>query len=120
MQPATAATNLEIINYLESHPEIMDNYLKRCLQLRENLIDLGFHLNDTPSYITSIIIGEDEVAEQVRRDLLEMGYCIPIFRYPAVERGKALIRLMINNKHTDEDINLFVEALKKVRERYKF
>jgi 8-amino-7-oxononanoate synthase len=49
-----------------------------------------------------------------------MGYCIPIFRYPAVERGKALIRLMINNKHTDEDINLFVEALKKVRERYKF
>ena len=120
MQPATAATNLEIINYLESHPEIMDNYLKRCLQLRENLIDLGFHLNDTPSYITSIIIGEDEVDEQVRRDLLEMGYCIPIFRYPAVERGKALIRLMINNKHTDEDINLFVEALKKTREHYQF
>ncbi|MDB9404797.1 aminotransferase class I/II-fold pyridoxal phosphate-dependent enzyme [Microcystis aeruginosa CS-1036] len=120
MQPATAATNLEIINYLESHPEIMDNYLKRCLQLRENLIDLGFHLNDTPSYITSIIIGEDEVAEQVRRDLLEMGYCIPIFRYPAVERGKALIRLMINNKHTDEDINLFVEALKKTRDHYQF
>jgi len=27
---------------------------------------------------------------------------------------------MINNKHTDEDINLFVEALKKTREHYQF
>ncbi|CCI01234.1 aminotransferase class I/II-fold pyridoxal phosphate-dependent enzyme [Microcystis aeruginosa] len=120
MQPPTAATNLEIIQHLEKNPKIMDDYLKRCLQLRETLINLGFRLNDVPSYITSIIIGQDELAEQVRRDLLDMGYCIPIFRYPAVERGKALIRLMINNKHTDEDINLFVEALKKTREHYQF
>lgn len=120
MQPPTAATNLQIIQHLENNPKIMDNYLKRCLQLRKTLIDLGFQLNNIPSYITSIIIGQDEIAEQVRRDLLEMGYCIPVFRYPAVERGKALIRLMINNKHTDEDINLFVEALKHIRSKYRF
>jgi 8-amino-7-oxononanoate synthase len=120
MQPPTAATTLEIIQHLQNHPEIMDTYLKRSSQLRETLIDLGFHLNDVPSYITSIIIGRDELAEQVRKDLLEMGFCIPVFRYPAVERGKALIRLMINNKHTHDDLNLFVDALKQVRERYKF
>ncbi len=120
MQPPTAATNLEIIQHLENNPQIMDNYLKRCSKLRETLINLGFHLNDVPSYITSIVIGEDEIAEQVRRDLLEMGYCIPVFRYPAVERGKALIRLMINNKHTESDIDGFVKALKKVRKRYQF
>jgi 8-amino-7-oxononanoate synthase len=120
MQPPTAATALEIIHELENHPEIMDNYLQRCLQLRERLLNLGFHLNGDPSYITSILIGRDEVAEQVRRELLERGYCVPVFRYPAVKRGQALIRLMLNNRHTEEEINGFIEVLKKMRERYKF
>ena len=120
MQPPTAATALEIIHELENHPEIMDNYLQRGLQLRETLLNLGFHLNGDASYITSILIGRDEVAEQVRRELLERGYCVPVFRYPAVKRGQALIRLMLNNRHTEEEINGFIEVLKKMRERYKF
>lgn len=120
MQPATAATNLEIIEYLQNNPQIMDNYLKRCLRLRETLINSGFRLNTTPSYITSIHIGKDEVAEQVRRDLLVRGYCIPIFRYPAVKRGQALIRLMLNNQHTESDLNKFIRDIKQVQEKYKF
>lgn len=120
MQPPTAATNLEIINYLQDNPQIMNNYLERCLRLRETLIDLNFKLNSTPSYINSIFIGRDEVAEQVRRDLLQMGYCIPVFRYPAVKRNQAVIRMMLNNQHTESDINGFITALEKVRDRYKF
>ncbi len=120
MQPPTAATNLEILEYLQERPEIMVNYLDRCSRLRDTLINSGFYLNPTPSYITSILIGCDEVAEQVRRELLKMGYCVPVFRYPAVERGKAVIRLILNNRHTESDINDFVETLKKVRDRYKF
>jgi len=120
MQPPTAATNLEIIKYLQSNSEMIDNYLERCSQLRETLINSNFRLNTTPSYITSIFIGHDQVAEQVRRELLEEGYCVPVFRYPAVERGKAIIRLILNNRHTQSDINGFVKTLKKVRDRYKF
>jgi 8-amino-7-oxononanoate synthase len=120
MQPPTAATNVEIIQYLQDHPEIMDNYLKRCSRLRETLIDSGFRLNSTPSYITSIYVGRDEVAEQVRRSLLEMGYCLPVFRYPAVKRNQAVIRLMLNNQHTESDVDAFIDGLKKVRERCKF
>jgi 8-amino-7-oxononanoate synthase len=120
MQPPTAATNLETIKYLQSNSEIIDNYLERCSQLRETLINSDFHLNPTPSYITSILIGHDQVAEQVRRELLEIGYCVPVFRYPAVERGKAVIRLILNNQHTESDINSFVKTLEKVRNRYGF
>lgn len=120
MQPPTAATNLAIIQYLQNHPEIMDNYLERCSRLRETLKDSGFRLNSTPSYVTSIHIGRDEVAEQVRRDLLEMGYCVPVFRYPAVNRGQAIVRLMLNNQHTEPDIDKFVEDINKVRERHNF
>jgi 8-amino-7-oxononanoate synthase len=120
MQPPTAAMNLAIIEHLQNHPEIMDNYLDRCSRLRATLKDEGFRLNSMPSYVTSIHIGRDEVAEQVRRDLLEMGYCVPVFRYPAVSRGQAIVRLMLNNQHTESNINGFVEALKKVRDRHHF
>jgi 8-amino-7-oxononanoate synthase len=49
-----------------------------------------------------------------------MGYCVPIFRYPAVERDLAVIRLILNARHTESDINGFLEALKKLRDRYSF
>jgi len=120
MQPPTAATNLEIIKYLQSNPKIIDNYLERCSRLRETLINLDFHLNPTPSYITSILIGDDQVAEKLRRELLEIGYCVPMFRYPAVERGKAVIRLILNKRHTESEIEMFVKTLEKTRDRYKF
>lgn len=120
MQPPTAATNQEIIEYLENNPQVMDNYLERCSRFREILIDEGFYLNSTPSYITSVFIGRDEVAELTRQDLLEMGYCVPIFRYPAVKRGQAVMRLMLNHQHTDSDMEQFVKDLKKVRSRYGF
>ncbi|AFY54605.1 7-keto-8-aminopelargonate synthetase-like enzyme [Rivularia sp. PCC 7116] len=120
MQPPTAATNLEIINYLQDNPQIIDNYLKRCLQLREILIERNFKINSTPSYINSIFIGSDEVAEQVRREFLEMGYCVPVFRYPAIKRNQAVIRLMLNNQHTASDVNGFIIALEKMRSRYNF
>lgn len=120
MQPPTAATNLVIIQYLQNHPEIMDNYLERCLRLRETLKNSGFRLNSTPSYVTSIHIGIDEVAEKVRRDLLEMGYCVPVFRYPAVRKDQAIVRLMLNNQHTQSDVDKFINDIKKVRECHKF
>lgn len=120
IQPPTAATILRILDYIYAHPEILKRYLQRVEDLRQRLLVHGFRLYGTSSYILSIIIGEDEVAEQVRKTLLEQGYQVPIFRYPAVKRNAAVMRLIINARHTEEDIEGFLQSLLWAKDRYRF
>lgn len=120
IQPATANTIIEIMNFINENPVVMENYLRRCENFRHKLLQKGFILNSDPSYITSIFIGNDDKAEIVRCELLSRGFCVPIFRYPAVKPNKSVMRLIINNQHRDDDINYFIDNLVEVRDKHIF
>lgn len=111
IQPPTADAAASIIEQLKQDPSIMDDYLCRSLAFRQRLLDSGLQLNDTPSYITSVLIGKDSKAEQVREQLEKQGFCVPIFRYPAVKPNQALIRLILHRYHTDAEIEGFAQSL---------
>jgi len=111
IQPPTADAAASIIEQLKQESSIMDDYLKRSLTFRQRLLDSGLQINDTPSYITSVLIGKDSKAEQVREQLDAQGFCVPIFRYPAVKPNQALIRLILHRHHTDVEIERFAQSL---------
>lgn len=120
MQPPTAATAAFLIDRLDRDPNLMDGYLKKVKQFRERLLSEGFRLYDTESYIASILIGKDQIAEDVRQHLSHAGFAVPVFRYPAVRRNQAVARLILNNRHSAEDIERFIEALNAAREAQPF
>lgn len=120
IQPPTASTIQYIMDKLTKQPEIMDSYLSRSLKLRQTLEDKGFILNDTPSYIISVMIGNDEKAVHVHDEFLQEGLIVPMFRYPAVKPDHALIRIMINAHHTEEHIQKLVSVLENVKMKYQF
>jgi len=91
MQPPTAATACKVAEHLLAVPSLVDRYLDRVRLFREKLLELGCVLNETPSYITSIFIGDDEVAARARDAFFERGLCVPVFRDPAVRRNRAVI-----------------------------
>lgn len=64
IQPPTASTIHYIMLNRQNHPEIMADYLKRSLDLRHRLEEKIFTLNPVPSYITSVLIGNDEKNSQ--------------------------------------------------------
>ncbi|QPF73201.1 pyridoxal phosphate-dependent aminotransferase family protein [Roseateles sp. DAIF2] len=111
IQPPTADAAADIIQRLLDEPRIMDDYLLRCQQLRQRLLKEGLRLNPHPSYITSVMIGNDARAEQARVALESEGFCVPIFRYPAVKPNQALVRLIMHRGHTDQDIERFATCL---------
>ncbi|MBU6960603.1 pyridoxal phosphate-dependent aminotransferase family protein [Pseudomonas sp. CVAP len=111
IQPPTADAAASIIEHLKRDPSIMDDFLRRSLAFRMRLLDSGLQLNSTPSYITSVLIGKDSKAEQVREQLEQQGFCVPIFRYPAVKPNQALIRLILHRHHTDAEIERFAHSL---------
>ena len=120
IQPPTASTISYIMDKLTLHPEIMDDYLNRSLVLRKRLEEDGFSLNKVPSYIISVIIGSDEKAEKVYNEFLKEKMVVPIFRYPAVKSNHALIRIMLNAHHTQEQVDHFVSVLRRLKETYQF
>lgn len=120
IQPPTASTISYIMDKLSAQPEIMDNYLERALALRKQLEENHFKLNDVPSYIISIFIGQDKKAEKVYEELLKEKIIAPMFRYPAVKPNQALIRIMLNAHHTQKQIDHFITVLTHLKEVYEF
>lgn len=56
----------------------------------------------------------------MREQAHDAGYLVPVFRYPAVQRGRAGLRLMPNIDHTEEHINGFATTLRGLRESIGF
>ena len=83
-------------------------------------MEIGCQLNDTPSYITSVFIGNDEKAVAVWQDFFELGFTVPVFRYPAVKPDQALMRIMLNSHHTEEQINSLIDTLRLLKQRHNF
>ncbi|MBP2474478.1 7-keto-8-aminopelargonate synthetase-like enzyme [Crossiella equi] len=120
MQPPTAATVGHLIRKLDTDPSIVDNYLARVARFRARLTEIGAPPFDTPSYITSVLVGRDETAELVREAFVEKGFLIPLFMFPAVKRNQAVLRLIINNDHTDEQLESFLSTLAELKAKYDF
>ncbi|MCP3426053.1 aminotransferase class I/II-fold pyridoxal phosphate-dependent enzyme [Rothia sp. AR01] len=118
--PPAAAAACEAIRHIENDPSVLHRFHSRSETLRASLEQRGFTLNSTPSYITTVHIGSDEHAEQVRRLAAEGGYLVPIFRYPAVRRGHAGLRLIPTADHTEQQIRDFTDALEGIRRRVGF
>ncbi|WHT20493.1 aminotransferase class I/II-fold pyridoxal phosphate-dependent enzyme [Crossiella sp. CA-258035] len=120
MQPPTAATVGHLINMLDADPSIVDNYLARVERFRARLTEIGAPPFETPSYITSVLVGKDETADLVKEAFVEKGFLIPMFMFPAVKRNQAVMRLIINNDHTDEQLEYFLSTLAELKDKYNF
>lgn len=120
MQPPTASTATMLIRKLSADGSIVDGYLDRVARFRACLEELGCRLNETPSYITSVYVGDDEIADRIRREFEQLGFAVPVFRYPAVKRNDAILRLILNAKHTEEHIGRFMDALASMKAKYRF
>ena len=51
------------------------------------------------SAIFPIILGDNELAVQASRKLLEAGYLVPAIRYPTVARGSERLRITVTAAH---------------------
>ncbi|MFE0026868.1 aminotransferase class I/II-fold pyridoxal phosphate-dependent enzyme [Amycolatopsis sp. NPDC059021] len=120
IQPPTASAIAYVLRRMLHDPAVVDNYLDRVDRLRSELTKTGCTINPTPTYITSIAIGSDEIAAQLRLDFAECGYLVPIFRYPAVKKNNAVIRLLLNARLSQDQLDGFIDTLAALKKKYDF
>lgn len=114
--PASVATALATLDIIENEPERRERLWAISEKMRRNFQALGFNTGDSQTQIIPIIVGEDEAAFMLWRLLREEGIFTTPTIYPAVPKGRALIRTSYSATHTDEDLKTILESFKKCGE----
>jgi glycine C-acetyltransferase len=113
--PATVAcSSLAAIEYLESHPELVQKLRENTRYFRDALKRMGYNPLDSESAIVPIIVGETAFAIAVSDKLLKAGVFVTGFGYPVVPEGTARIRVQISAALTKEEMDRALAAFEKV------
>jgi glycine C-acetyltransferase len=113
--PATVAcSSLAAIEYLESHPELVEKLRENTRYFRDALNQMGYKPLDSESAIVPIIVGETAFAIAVSDKLLKAGVFVTGFGYPVVPEGAARIRVQISAALTKDEMDRALGAFEKV------
>ncbi len=120
--PAPAAAGTAYITRLvtEREPEIVDDYLAKVADFRQKMLDIELPITDTETCFTSVVIGDERKCVEVFGAYLEHGIRVPPYLYPAARRGQAVLRIIVNAEHTEEQIDHFLEVSKRLRDQKLF
>jgi len=116
LPPVIASMALEAINYLDSHPEMVDSLHKKTAYLRKGLKEKGLDPLDGESAIVPIIVGETAKAISMARAMLDKGLYVTGFGYPVVPEGTARIRIQVSEALTYEDLDYSMNVVKEIYE----
>jgi 8-amino-7-oxononanoate synthase len=112
---AHAATAMDILEIIAESGE-----KRACLRdisrmMREGLVAEGFKAKGN-AHIIALEMGDENRAAEISEALLARDiFALPV-RYPTVPPGKAMLRIGMTALHTEEDLKIFLEALKDIRQ----
>ncbi len=111
--------NLKRLELLRNHPELKEKLWSNALKLQNGLKARGFDIGKTDSVVTPVYMsGGVEEATAMVMDLRE-NYAIfaSIVVYPVIPKGHIIYRLIPSAIHTDEDIELTLQAFEETKKK---
>lgn len=90
--------------------EVLDN----SDYLRKGLKNLGFYVFGDTTPINPVLIGEESKGIRFSKELLNEGIFAPCVRWPAVEKGKSRIRLVVTANHERKDLDKLIKSFQKI------
>jgi 8-amino-7-oxononanoate synthase len=116
---SNAATVLACLEVIEREPERVEHLQEITRRVRAAYLEIGLLTNGSPTPIIPIFIGQEEKAAAFAQDLFELGvFALPAI-FPAVPRGKALIRTAFMSTHTESQIDFVLEVLAKLAHQHR-
>lgn len=112
---AGAKTALELIRAEPEHRARLWHNIRRFVP---QLKAAGLHVSEAVSPIVTFFVGKQETLWKVSHELFDAGIKCGNVGYPAVPRSGCILRLTINARHTDEDIDFAAEVLTRIAAKY--
>ena len=111
--------NLKRLELLRTQPKMKEKLWENAIKLQRGLNERGFDIGKTDSVVTPVYMkGGVEEATAMVMDLRE-NYKIfcSIVVYPVIPKGNIIYRLIPTAVHTDEDIQLTLEAFSETKKK---
>ncbi len=108
--PPSVAAALEVLNILESTPELVDKLQDNVRYLRKKFVEHGFKIIENDSAIIPVIVGEVEKALTTWRYLFDHGIYVNAFVPPGVPPNMSMMRTSYMATHTKEHLDGILEG----------
>ncbi len=116
---SNVATVLKCLDIVEAEPDRVQRLWDVTRKVRQGYCDLGLVYGTSESPVIPIHIGEEEKAYKFSAALFNEGiFALPAV-FPAVPKGKALIRTAFMSTHEDKHIAKVMEVLDKLAGEFK-
>lgn len=107
---------LAAIECIREDAEGRKRLLEKAARMKSALLARGFDvLGDATFPAVPLMLGDETYGLAFARRLRAHGILCTLFRWPAVPRGQSRLRVSVMLGHTDEQLDLFVDACVRVR-----
>lgn len=111
---ADAAAVVEGVRILSESNALVKKLWNNAAYLRTKFKKLGFDTGQTETPITPVMIGDENLAKEFSKLLLDEGVFATPIKFPMVALGKARIRVMPTATHTKKDLDTGIAAFSNV------
>jgi glycine C-acetyltransferase len=111
---ADTAAVIEGVKILSSSKTLVKKLWDNAAYLKKAFQDMGFDTGRTQTPITPVMLGDENLAKEFSKKLMENGVFATPIKFPMVAMGKARIRVMPSAAHTKKDLDFGLKVFKKV------
>ena len=119
LAPAIVCASEKALSMLSSSSELMLKLNKNTKYFRNQIKSLGFTIKDGTHPIIPIMLFDAQLAQDFAKDMLEHGIYVIGFSYPVVPKNEARIRVQISASHTQDNLEVALNAFSKIGKKYK-
>ncbi len=118
LPPPLVAASIKVFDLISDSTELRDQLETNTQYFRSKITEMGYTVSGETHPITPIMLGDAKLAKKMADRLLELGiYCIG-FSFPVVPKDQARIRLQISAAHSQNDLDLALNAFAQVRKEF--
>lgn len=114
LTPGVAGACIKAIDLIEEHPEYVDTLWDNANYFKAELKRIGYDIGKSETPITPVIVGDEKLAQEFSKKLLENGVYVKPIVYPTVPLGTGRVRNMPNAGHTKEMLDDAIKVYEKV------
>jgi glycine C-acetyltransferase len=108
--PIVAAATIQVLDLLESSPELRERVHANARHFRNGMQALGFNLVPGEHPIIPVMLGEAPLAVRLAERMQQEGVYVVAFSFPVVPHGKARIRTQMNAAHSISQLDQVISA----------
>lgn len=119
LAPSCTAAALAALEILMAEPERVDQVRKNSAYLKKGLSEIGYETGDAEAAVVPVILGEIMKTFVVWKGLLDEGvYTNPVL-YPAVAKGREMLRVSCLATHTQDHLNRALDIFARIAKNYE-